>query len=1011
VKYSIVGALLTATIFISALAHADTTPVPIGVSLSTHIPLNANLIPENSIIPQAVGTTTLNSTMTSTVAASSIAALINTLYAQVQALEAQIATLEVASATSTPTTTSTAPITSCTPLTLTRFLSLGSAGSDVSSLQTFLQAHGSYTYPTITGYFGPLTEAAVEAFQDANGIEAVGIVGPKTSAKVTAISSVCEAPSAISRATSASSTIGTTSTQPATTSSTTSIPLSLRTIPSLTFGGGGEGGGGGSPGGSTPPDTTPPSVSLTAPTNGSLVFGSSVVLTATASDNVAVANVQFKVDGVDIGSAITSSPYTTMWNSSGVSDGSHTLYAVAEDTAGNFATSSISVTVRNSPPVITSMSSGTPTTTSATITWTTDENATSTVNYGKTISYGTASSSSAFTTSHSITLTGLTGGTTYHFQVASADAQGNLATSTDQTFTTAYSTQAQQFFSRLATQPTTARAQAYNALIGGLVYAGVWQKLDNLYLFAASDASTSLTNLIQGSFGATTVGSPTFAANNGYTGTNNITDYLETGFDPTVGSPNFSQSSASVFAWKASNPSGDNGNLAGIYNETDLYSPPSGSLFYGQASSHYTNVSNTAANNEGLYEASQISGNLTLYNDGVPLKTAAETTYAPTSGKTAKFLYDGVTTDGATESQLSAGGYGGGLTAADSRNLYTYVNNYLTTIQSGIPTVYPTFSSDIVNNGANNYTPGLARLADGRLIAVYCVGTGSQDSGSIVYQTSSNNGQTWSSATTVVAPASSYGYTDTEVTVLPDGIVLISAMYLANNASSVSPIVIRGVVNNDLSITWSLPIDVPSTFSFPGTTSSILRLSNGTLMLGLYPFNSDNAVHVIFSSDEGQTWSNETTVTTGSGFDESNYVQLESGEIIGILRQDSNGYWMATSTDNGATWSTPTQILNSSVASNPSRPALVLSQGGTLLLVGRFIGPGSSSQTGYTYSTNEGATWSTPQIYFNIGTFSDGTDVYDQGFYDTTTQTAMYVLGQGSFVSSAQMTFQQFSLP
>jgi len=97
-------------------------------------------------------------------------------------------------------------------------------------------------------------------------------------------------------------------------------------------------------------DTIPPSVSLASPSNGAIVSGSSVTLTATASDNVAIAHVQFIVDGKNIGSAITASPYTTVWNSTGIADGSHTLYAVARDTSGNYGTSSIRVTVENALP-------------------------------------------------------------------------------------------------------------------------------------------------------------------------------------------------------------------------------------------------------------------------------------------------------------------------------------------------------------------------------------------------------------------------------------------------------------------------------------------------------------------------------------------------------------------------------------------------------------------------------------------------------------------------------------
>src|SRR6185436_9138650 len=94
-------------------------------------------------------------------------------------------------------------------------------------------------------------------------------------------------------------------------------------------------------------DTTPPTVSITAPTAGATVSGS-VVVTAAASDNMAVAGVQFKLDGVNLGAEVTTSPYSVTWNTTTAANGSHTLTAVARDTSNLTTTSAgVPVTVSN----------------------------------------------------------------------------------------------------------------------------------------------------------------------------------------------------------------------------------------------------------------------------------------------------------------------------------------------------------------------------------------------------------------------------------------------------------------------------------------------------------------------------------------------------------------------------------------------------------------------------------------------------------------------------------------
>ena len=86
-------------------------------------------------------------------------------------------------------------------------------------------------------------------------------------------------------------------------------------------------------------DTTPPTVSITAPAAGATVTGDDRRSTASASDNVGVVGVQFKLDGANLGAEDTTSPYSVTWDTATVANGTHTLTAVARDAAGNSTTS------------------------------------------------------------------------------------------------------------------------------------------------------------------------------------------------------------------------------------------------------------------------------------------------------------------------------------------------------------------------------------------------------------------------------------------------------------------------------------------------------------------------------------------------------------------------------------------------------------------------------------------------------------------------------------------------
>ena len=275
-------------------------------------------------------------------------------------------------------------------------------------------------------------------------------------------------------------------------------------------------------------DTTNPTVTLTAPAANAIIAGT-VTLTATASDNVAVAGVQFLLDGNPLGAEDTTSPYSLTWNTASgalaTTSGPHSLAARARDTSGNTATTTaINIVVDNVAPsgtvainsnaaatnnatvtltlvasdtqgAVTQMrfsndgttysaaeayatsktwtlsaSDGTKTvyaqfqaaagvtaatnaivldttpptisavvatvvTSSSVTSWTTNEPATSQVDYGLTTSYGSISPlDTTLVTAHSVTLTGLAANSTYDFRVRSNDALGNGVPSGNATF-------------------------------------------------------------------------------------------------------------------------------------------------------------------------------------------------------------------------------------------------------------------------------------------------------------------------------------------------------------------------------------------------------------------------------------------------------------------------------------------------------------------------------------------------------------------------------------------------
>ncbi|MCG8573008.1 MAG: DUF4465 domain-containing protein [Spirochaetes bacterium] len=97
-------------------------------------------------------------------------------------------------------------------------------------------------------------------------------------------------------------------------------------------------------------DTTKPTISISSPADGAILTNA-IIIQVAASDNVSVAKVEF-YNGSTLISTETEAPYSSLWNLTAADNGSHTLKAVATDTANNTSETSINVTVAVAIPYI-----------------------------------------------------------------------------------------------------------------------------------------------------------------------------------------------------------------------------------------------------------------------------------------------------------------------------------------------------------------------------------------------------------------------------------------------------------------------------------------------------------------------------------------------------------------------------------------------------------------------------------------------------------------------------------
>jgi|SRR5215510_7343599 len=238
-------------------------------------------------------------------------------------------------------------------------------------------------------------------------------------------------------------------------------------------------------------------------------------------------------------------------------------------------------------------------------------------------------------------------------------------------------------FAAFSTPPDTTRKGAIDTCVRALKSAGVWTKLDVLYLFAAADSQAALINWkAPGTFNATATSSPTFTADRGYTG-NGSSSYVDSNYNLSSSGGVYAASDAALFAWnlRVGIPSAPNGLMGSSGTDvTQIYPRLGGGntlrVCINTTSAIIDIGGNTAS--EGFYAASRTASNAAaVYKNGSSVGTNSTSTSPALPNTTMTFLR--VNAQHA-DWQCAGGGFGSSLNSTEHAALCNALSAYLTSV-------------------------------------------------------------------------------------------------------------------------------------------------------------------------------------------------------------------------------------------------------------------------------------------------------------------------------------------
>lgn len=248
---------------------------------------------------------------------------------------------------------------------------------------------------------------------------------------------------------------------------------------------------------------------------------------------------------------------------------------------------------------------------------------------------------------------------------------------------------------RFEVPPTPERAALINDTLAALIDAGLFAKLDCLYLVGA-DEQCSRQNWVRDAYNLVANGGPVFTADRGWLGNGNNsgvgTAELLTGFNPVTAGGSFQQDSACLGFYVNDSPAPTTGSSFDYAGGNG--SSSSGASFIrplGTSTIMVARLNSSATANItldvdkrtrlGMKSVSRLSSSeIVGYANGVKQGAAVSNTSAAALSAELRILHAGLATTTYGQDRVAAVFWGGSLTDEEMSDLYDIIHDYLTAI-------------------------------------------------------------------------------------------------------------------------------------------------------------------------------------------------------------------------------------------------------------------------------------------------------------------------------------------